>query len=68
MEMPEVRTRFRKHRPEPFLRKSTGDGRGRMKVRAVFDGIPYDGSVFNMGLQNKDGTVCYQQTGRPCFR
>ena len=34
-------------------------GKGRMKVRAVFDGIPYDGSVFNMELQNKDDTVCY---------
>ena len=34
-------------------------GKGRMKVHAVFDGIPYDGSVVNMGLKNEDGTVCY---------
>ena len=34
-------------------------GKGRMKVHAVFDGIPYDGSIVNMGLKNEDGTVCY---------
>ena len=34
-------------------------GKGRMKVHAVFDSIPYDGSIVNMGLKNEDGTVCY---------
>ena len=34
-------------------------GKGRMKVHAEFDGIPYDGSIVNMGLMNDDGTVCY---------
>ena len=34
-------------------------GRGRVKVHASFDGIPYDGSVVNMGLKNEDGSVCY---------
>ena len=34
-------------------------GRGRVKVRASFDGIPYEGSVVNMGLKNEDGSVCY---------
>ena len=34
-------------------------GKGRVKVHAEFDGIPYDGSVVNMGLKNPDGSVCY---------
>ena len=34
-------------------------GKGRIKAHAVFDGIPYDGSIVNMGLKNEDGTVCY---------
>ena len=34
-------------------------GKGRMKVHASFDGIPYDGSIVNMGLRNEDGSVCY---------
>lgn len=34
-------------------------GKGRVKVRATFDGIPYDGSIVNMGVKNKDGSVCY---------
>ena len=34
-------------------------GRGRVKVRASFDGIPYQGSIVNMGLKNPDGSVCY---------
>lgn len=34
-------------------------GKGRVKVHAVFDGIPYEGSVVNMGLKNPDGSVCY---------
>ena len=34
-------------------------GKGRVKVHARFDGIPYDGSIVNMGLKNEDGSVCY---------
>ena len=34
-------------------------GKGRVKVRAEFDGMPYDGSVVNMGVKNPDGSVCY---------
>ena len=30
-----------------------------MKAHAVFDGIPYDGSIVNMGLKNDDGSICY---------
>ena len=33
--------------------------KGRVKVHAEFDGIPYDGSIVNMGVKNPDGTVCY---------
>ena len=34
-------------------------GRGRVKIRAEFDGIPYEGSVVNMGLKDGDGNVLY---------
>ena len=34
-------------------------GKGRVKVHATFDGIPYDGSVVNMGVKNADGEICY---------
>jgi len=34
-------------------------GRGRVKVYAEFDGEPYSGSIVNMGVKNKDGSVCY---------
>ena len=34
-------------------------GKGRVKVHALFDGIPYDGSIVNMGVKNADGSVCY---------
>jgi hypothetical protein len=34
-------------------------GKGRIKVHASFNGIPYDGSVVNMGEKNEDGTICY---------
>ena len=34
-------------------------GKGRVKVHARFDGIPYDGSIVNMGVRNPDGSVCY---------
>ncbi|MBR1407962.1 MAG: DUF1905 domain-containing protein [Clostridia bacterium] len=34
-------------------------GKGRVKVHALFDGIPYDGSIVNMGVRNADGSICY---------
>lgn len=34
-------------------------GKGRVKVLAEFDRIPYEGSIVNMGLKNEDGSVCY---------
>ena len=34
-------------------------GKGRVRVHAVFDGVPYDGSIVNMGVKNADGSVCY---------
>jgi len=34
-------------------------GRGRVKVHATFDGVPYDGSIVNMGVKNADDSVCY---------
>ncbi|MGI6123755.1 MAG: DUF1905 domain-containing protein [Acetivibrionales bacterium] len=34
-------------------------GKGRVKVHAMFDGVPYDGSIVNMGVKNTDGSVCY---------
>ena len=34
-------------------------GKGRVKVHAQFEGIPYDGSIVNMGVKNPDGSVCY---------
>ena len=43
-------------------------GRGRVKVHASFDGIPYDGSVVNMGLKNEDGSVCYVLGVRKAIR
>lgn len=33
-------------------------GKGRVRVHALFDGIPYDGSAVNMGVKNADGSVC----------
>lgn len=33
-------------------------GKGRVKVHATFEGIPYDGSIVNMGLKNEDSSVC----------
>ena len=39
------------------LRKETG--KGSLKVHAEFDGVPYDGSIVNLGLKNPDGSVCY---------
>lgn len=34
-------------------------GKGRVRVHATFDGIPYDGSIVNMGVKNEDGSICY---------
>ena len=34
-------------------------GKGRVKVRASFDGIPYEGSIVNMGLKSETGEICY---------
>ena len=34
-------------------------GRGRVEVHAEFDGIPYDGSIVNMGVKDSDGNLCY---------
>ena len=34
-------------------------GKGRVKVHAEFDSIPYDGSIVNMGVRNPDGSICY---------
>ena len=34
-------------------------GKGRVKVHATFDGVPYDGSIVNMGMKNRDGSICY---------
>ena len=34
-------------------------GKGRVKVHAQFDGVPYDGSIVNMGVRNPDGSICY---------
>jgi len=34
-------------------------GKGRVKVNATFDGVPYEGSIVNMGVKNGDGSVCY---------
>ena len=34
-------------------------GKGRVKVQATFDNVPYEGSIVNMGVKNKDGSICY---------
>lgn len=34
-------------------------GCARVKVHVTFDGIPYDGSIVNMGIKNSDGSICY---------
>ena len=34
-------------------------GKGRVKVHATFDGIPYDGSIVNMGVKDENGNICY---------
>jgi hypothetical protein len=30
-----------------------------VKVYAQFDGLPYEGSIVNMGLRDETGNVCY---------
>ena len=34
-------------------------GKGRVKVHAEFDGIPYDGSIVNMGVKDETGDIRY---------
>ena len=34
-------------------------GKGRVKVHAAFDGIPYDGSIVNMGVKDSQGNTRY---------
>ena len=34
-------------------------GKRRVKVSATFNGIPYSGSIVNMGVKNPDGSICY---------
>ena len=34
-------------------------GKGRVKVHAEFDRIPYDGSIVNMGVKDENGNICY---------
>ena len=34
-------------------------GKDRVKIHAEFDGVPYDGSIVNMGLKDARGNVCY---------
>lgn len=33
--------------------------KGRVKVHATFNGIPYDGSIVNMGIKDDQGQICY---------
>ena len=32
-------------------------GKGRVKVHATFNNVPYNGSVVNMGVKNADGSI-----------
>ena len=34
-------------------------GKGRVKVQVDFEGIPYEGSIVNMGVKDNDGNICY---------
>ncbi|MFC6348017.1 DUF1905 domain-containing protein [Vagococcus carniphilus] len=34
-------------------------GKGRVKVQVDFEGIPYEGSIVNMGVKDRDGNICY---------
>ena len=33
-------------------------GRGRVRVLATFDGVPYRGSLVHTGVKNEDGSPC----------
>ena len=43
-------------------------GKGRVKVHATFDGVPYDGSVVNMGVKDENGEICYVLVGLKAIR
>lgn len=34
-------------------------GKGRVKVQVEFEGIPYEGSIVNMGVKDSKGNICY---------
>lgn len=34
-------------------------GKGRVKVHATFDDVPYDGSIVNMGVKDEAGEIRY---------
>lgn len=34
-------------------------GKGRVKVHAEFDGVPYNGSIVKMGVKDEAGEICY---------
>ena len=34
-------------------------GRGRVRVQAEFGGVPYTGSIVNMGVRGANGEICY---------
>lgn len=34
-------------------------GVGRLAVTATFDGVPYEGSIVNMGVKDPAGNICY---------
>ena len=34
-------------------------GKGRVRVDAAFNGVPYRGSIVNMGMKDEDGRICY---------
>lgn len=34
-------------------------GKGRVSVEASFDGVPYKGSIVNMGVKNEAGEICF---------
>ena len=34
-------------------------GKGRVKAHVEFDGVPYEGSIVNMGVKDGAGNICY---------
>lgn len=34
-------------------------GRGRVKADVLFNGVPYTGSIVNMGVRDEQGNICY---------